>query len=87
MSAMMGAHQRARAALEGESPDLDAYEEALQEGANRMVQAHVAMARASAEARAVLTEEQRARIQGGMQMMHGMMGQGQPGMMGPGTTR
>ena len=68
------AHQSAAAALEGDSPDFEAYERALREGADRMVQAHVAMARAAAEARDVLTEEQRQGLQGGMQMMQGMMG-------------
>jgi Spy/CpxP family protein refolding chaperone len=85
MSAVIEAHQEAAAALEGDSPDLAAYERALREGADRMVEAHVAMARAAAEARDVLTEEQREQLEGGMQMMHGIMGQGQPGMMGPGT--
>jgi Spy/CpxP family protein refolding chaperone len=76
MGSMMEAHQNARAALEGDSPDFDAYEEALQEGADRMVDAHVAMARAAAEARDVLTEEQHQRLQSSTQMMRGMMGPG-----------
>ncbi len=89
MTGMMEAHRSARAALESDPPDIDAYEEALREGADRMVQAHVAMARAAAEARDVLTDVQRQELQEGMQMMRGMMmGQGQPGgMMGRGTPR
>jgi uncharacterized membrane protein len=83
MAAVMQAHQNAAMALEGDSPDLAAYERALREGTGPMVEAHVAMARAAAEARDVLTEAQREQLQGGMQMMQGMMGPGQRGMMGP----
>jgi len=74
MAGAMEAHQNAAAALEGDSPDIEAYGRALREGADLMVEAHVAMARAAAEARDVLTEEQREGLQGGMQMMQGMMG-------------
>lgn len=56
MNRAMEAHQNAAAALEGDSPDFDAYEEALREGADQMVEAHVAMARVAAEAREVLTD-------------------------------
>ena len=83
----MEAHQDAATALEGDSPDFDAYEWALREAADQMVQAHVAMAQAAAEGGAVLTEEQRQQLQGSMQMMRGMMGQGQSEMMGPGMMR
>jgi len=79
MSGAREAHQNAAAALEGDSPDIEAYDRALREGADQMVQAHVAMARAAAEARDVLTEEQREGLDGGMQMMQGMMGGG-PGV-------
>lgn len=48
--------------LEGESPDLSAYEERLREAANHMVLAHTAMARAGVDARALLTPEQRERL-------------------------
>lgn len=81
MSSMMDIQGEAADALAGDSPDFDAYEDALRDAAGTMVEAHVAMARAAAEARAVLTDEQRAQLQGGMQMMQGMMGQGQSGMM------
>lgn len=89
MAAVMEAHRSATSALQGESPDLDAYERALREGADRMVEAHMAMARAAAEARDVLTEEQRGRLQEeGAQMMRGMMGPGgMMQMMGPGMRR
>jgi Spy/CpxP family protein refolding chaperone len=83
MAATMEAHQEAASALEGGSPDFDAYERALRQAADQMVEAHVAMARAAAAARDVLTEEQRQQLQASMQMMRGMMGQGQSGMMGP----
>jgi VIT1/CCC1 family predicted Fe2+/Mn2+ transporter len=73
------AHESAAAALEGESPDFEAYERALSRGAEQMVLAHVAMARAATEACDVLTDEQRERLRGGAQMMQGMMGQGMRG--------
>lgn len=85
MQQVMQAHQQAAAALQGESPDFEAYEDALREGAARMVDAHVAMARAAVEAKAVLTDEQRSQLRNLAQMMRGMMmGGGQSGMMGPG---
>jgi Spy/CpxP family protein refolding chaperone len=83
MAAVMEAHQEASAALEGDSPDFGAYERALRRAASQMVEAHVAMARAAAEGRDVLTEEQRQQLRDSMQMMRGMMGQGQSGMMSP----
>jgi Spy/CpxP family protein refolding chaperone len=85
MAGAREAHQNAAAALDGDSPDLEAYERALREAADGMVEAHVAMARAAAEARDVLTDEQREGLEGGMQMMQGMMGGG--GMMGSGMGR
>lgn len=75
MNAAMSAHQNARQALQGGDPDFDAYEEALQEASTHMVQAHTAMARAAIQAREVLTAEQRDRLQEGMGMMQGMMGE------------
>ena len=84
MPGMIAAHQDVRAALEADAPDFDAYEHALQEGSDFMVQAHVAMARAAEEVRKVLTDEQLEQLGSGMAMMHGMMGHGQtdPGMGG-----
>lgn len=74
MQAAMAAHQEAAAALEGDAPDLEAYSAALGEAADHMVVAHVAMTRASLEARAILTPEQREKlgeIMGDMRGMHG----------------
>ena len=84
MPGMVMAHEDVRAALEGDSPDFVAYEHALQEGADLMVQAHVAMARAADEVRNVLTDEQLEQLGSGMAMMHGMMQHGgtDPGMGG-----
>jgi Spy/CpxP family protein refolding chaperone len=73
MPGMLAAHDDLRAALEGDSPDIGAYERALQDGADRMVQAHVAMARAAVEAGNVLSDEQRAQLSSGMPMIFGMM--------------
>lgn len=74
MTAAMASHQAANEALSRESPDFDAYQQSLQAAANTMVQAHVAMARAAAEAREVLTPEQREQLRtGGAQMMRSMM--------------
>ena len=77
--AMQSHHQAARAAREraheammGESPDLDAFEAALQEAARHDVQAMVAMARVHARAGDVLTEEQRARLDTLVQAMREM---------------
>lgn len=92
MRAAMEAHRAASAALRGDDPDLEAYREALGEAADHMVIAHVAMARAAAAARAVLTPEQRERLEGALSMMRhlreGMMmggGRTNGGMMGSGT--
>lgn len=83
MQPVMDAHARAAEALQGEAPDLQAYEQALHEASGRMVQAHVAAARTAVEAREVLTPEQREQVQesaelmGQMvcgQMMHGQQG-------------
>ncbi len=84
MPGMIAAHEDVRAALEGDSPDFVAYEHALQEGADLMVQAHVAMARAAEEARNVLTDEQIEQLGSGMPMLYGMMGHGgsDPGIGG-----
>lgn len=76
------AQRAAAAALSAEQPDLAAFQAKLQEAAGHGVQAHVAAARAAVEARAVLTDEQRARLRTGMAMMRDVMcsmmgGQGQ----------
>ncbi|MGK2934284.1 MAG: Spy/CpxP family protein refolding chaperone [Gemmatimonadaceae bacterium] len=81
MQQAMAAHQRALQALQGDSPDLSAYESAVREAANHMVVMHVAAARAGVEARAVLTTDQRARLTHTMTMMRRMTGGGSGGMM------
>lgn len=69
-----GEAQRAAAeALSAEQPDLAAFQARLQEAAGHRVQAHVAAARAAVEARAVLTDEQRAKLHSGMAMMRDIM--------------
>lgn len=80
---MMASHAAAAEALQGDSPDLDAYQVSLQSAANLMVQLHVAMARAALEAREVLTPDQRQQLDTrGPEMMRGMMGAyGWRGMM------
>lgn len=84
MTAMMSSHGAAARALQGESPDFDAYQQELQAAANIMVQTHVAMARAHFEARGVLTPEQREHLDSqGAHMMQGVMrGYGWSDMMG-----
>lgn len=76
MQATMAAHQKAAAALEGDAADLDAYTAALNEAADHMVMAHVAMTRATLEAREILTPEQREQLGSVMGGMHGKMMQG-----------
>jgi len=74
----MGAHSRAKEAITGDNPDFQAYESALRDMADSMVQMHVGMARSAAEAREVLTAEQQEMLtQIGQGMMRGMR-------MGPG---
>lgn len=85
MKPAMAAHQTAAAALEGDAPDLDAYSAALNEAADHMVMAHVAMTRAALEAREVLTSEQRDKLGQLMGDMHGMHGgAAEPGSEGSG---
>ncbi len=80
MKAAMAAHKEAASALEGDSPDLDAYAADLSDAADHMVRAHVAMTRAAVEAKRVLTPEQREKLQSAKSMMRHMQG----GMMGGG---
>lgn len=83
MQAAMAAHRQAATALEGDAPDLDAYRAALDEAADHMVTAHVAMTRAGLDAREALTPEQREKLAEVMGGMHGMQG----GMMQHGKTQ
>ncbi len=81
MQAAMSVQADAAGALVGSEPDMGAYERALQEAATHMVQAHMAVAKASVEARALLTPEQLAKLPEGAQLMNTMM----CGMMGSGS--
>lgn len=85
MTVMMSARREAAEALQDETPDLDAYEEALERAASQMVQAHMAMARTADRTHDVLTAEQweKVREQGmtghpGMMRHHGGAGSGMP---------
>lgn len=62
MQMAMEAGARAGELLEAERPDFAAYEERLGEAAAHMVQAHTTLARATVEARGLLTPEQRTRL-------------------------
>ena len=81
MQQMMAAHQKAVQALQGNSPDLAAYEAAMKEAAGHMTVLHVASARAGLDARAVLTPEQRTKLAETTSMMRGMMCGSGDGMM------
>ncbi|HZD04157.1 MAG TPA: hypothetical protein VE173_04540, partial [Longimicrobiales bacterium] len=84
----------AASALQEDSPDVDAYQAALQQAADHMVAARVAGARASLDAWNVLTAQQQQEVTDAMSTMgamyHGMMGgagmgwgmMGGPGMRG-----
>lgn len=87
MQAAMAIHREAAQALHGESPDLDAYEEALQEASDHMIQAHLAMTRTALQARDVLTAEQREKLHDSMSMMHQMRSGGMAGGAGHGGHR
>lgn len=82
MQAAMAARMQAMDVLQGESPDLAAYGRALGEAADHMVEAHVAHARTSVEARGVLNPEQRERLADAMAMMQSMPGGMMHGMPG-----
>jgi Spy/CpxP family protein refolding chaperone len=89
MGAVMAAHREAAGVLQADRPDFAAYETKLREAAGHMIQAHTQMARATVEARGILTPEQREKVAG---MAHGpashghghgaMGGEGRSGMMG-----
>ncbi len=80
MQGMQGMHA-AQELLKGESPDVAAYEERLREAANHMVLAHSAMARATVEARGLLTPQQKERLALARTMMQEMRGGMMDGMM------
>jgi Spy/CpxP family protein refolding chaperone len=70
------AHQKLGDLLNAERPDLAAFEAALNQASTFGVNAHVAMARAAVEARAVLSKEQREKANSLASMMHGGRGGG-----------
>lgn len=74
--AVAAAREEGRQALQAGTPDLDAYERALTRESERTVAMKLATARATVEARAVLTDSQRARLEEEMEsgQMGGMMG-------------
>ncbi len=63
MEPIRAAHARAAELLRADAPDFDEYEDALEDAAEHMVAAHVAMVRMNVEAGQVLTAEQRAQLQ------------------------
>ncbi len=69
MAASEKARQEAAAMIGGETPDLDAYEQALWEAAQHMVTVHLGMVRLGFEARSVLTADQLERMGEGMASM------------------
>lgn len=71
MQMAMEAGAKAGELLDAERPDFAAYEDRLGEAAAHMVQAHTALARATVEARGLLTAEQRTRLS---EMDHEMSG-------------
>ena len=75
------ARRKAITSLQGETPSISAYEQGLREAAAYMVAAQTAVAQAALEARAVLTPDQRSRLDMGLQMMRYMMGSGMMGGM------
>ncbi|GMR14287.1 MAG: hypothetical protein BMS9Abin29_2533 [Gemmatimonadota bacterium] len=76
------AHERAAASIAGDETDLAAYEAALREAMDHMVSVHVSVARAAVDARALLNDEQRARLEGATAMMRHMEGMKAGGMHG-----
>ena len=72
----MSAHQKLNDILNAERPDFAAYEAALKQASTYGISAHVAMARAAVEARAVLSKEQREKARSVASMMHGGRGGG-----------
>lgn len=83
------ARTAAAEALQGDAPDLDAYQARLREAAEHTVQLQMVSARAAANARGVLTTDQREQLRQGVGMISalctGMMGgNGGPGGIGGG---
>jgi Spy/CpxP family protein refolding chaperone len=73
MGVASDAYRRAADALQAGPADLKAYEQALQEAANAVVQARVATARARSEAGEVLTPEQRTKLRDSVALVGSMV--------------
>lgn len=82
--AAAAARTRAHEAMTGDSPDLEAFQAALEEAAQHHVQVMVAMARVHTQAGDVLSDEQQTTLETVMQGMHEMHGQGMPRLRGEG---
>lgn len=80
VEAARSARMDAASILQSPTPDMPALEAALEDAANHEVQAELARSRGLLATRAVLTPDQRARLQLGMAMMHEMMGGMMEGM-------
>lgn len=76
------AHEQAAALIAGDEPDLSGYEASLREAMGHMIAVHVRVARAAFDARALLTDEQRTRLEGAMGMKRHMESRGDGGMHG-----
>lgn len=66
------AREDAASLMESQTPDLHAYQQELEEAATDQVDAQVALANASVEARGILTSEQQQKVRDGISMLHGM---------------
>jgi hypothetical protein len=66
LQAAATSHHAAAALLNQDSPDISAYEAKLREAVDHLLQAHVTVIKAGAEARAVLTPAQREKLSAGI---------------------
>lgn len=73
------AREQAVSILQSSNPDLSAYQQKLQQAATDQVDAQVALANASVEARGLLTPEQLQKVQDGISLLHGMFQGGRVG--------
>jgi hypothetical protein len=82
MPLVMAAHQQAADLIVDDETDLAEYEDTLREAMGHMISVHVSVARAALDARAVLTDEQRVRLEGAVAMMRHMESMRDGGMQG-----
>lgn len=71
MQAAQASHQAAAALLRKATPDVTGYEQGLKEAAGHMIAGHVAVVQAGIEAEALLTPEQRQKLEASAAGMHG----------------